>query len=88
MPSGLEGYRRASQGGSMQIVKLVSGGFHSQVKRSSYFAAGITLRSFIHSAVVFGKSLSFIMPLGVGVSPNQLVIILEGLEGSAGNGVS
>ena len=72
----------------MQIVKLVSGGFHSQVKRSSYFATGITLRSFIHPAVVFGKSLSFITPLGVDVGPDRLVIILKGLEDSAGNGVS
>ena len=72
----------------MQIVKLVSGGFYSQVKHSSYFATGITLGSFIHPAVVFGKSLSFITPLGIGVSPDQLVIILEGLKGSAGNGVS
>ncbi len=51
------------------------------------FAISLTLGTLIHPAVLHGKLNSFIMSLTVGVGLNQLVILLEGLDGSVGNNV-
>ena len=56
--------------------------------RTHQFAIGIMLGSPVEPGFLFMKLDSFIMSLMVGVGLDRLEILIEGLEGSAGNDVS